>query len=250
MTEATREAKAQLDERRVARAVAIGLPIVTVTLAAATGVIASVATAILVLTAGALMGVVALFWASLRVLSGDAPLPPELEALDAPAHGVDALASRKKMLLRALKDLENERALGKLDAEDFAQVSETYRNELKEVLASIDATLAPYRDKADEAARAHLAAKGLVETAYRGNPPPADEGSDLDVGGVKVKIEKLAEALVEGAPVVEGTLDGEKVGVVVGVVKVVCGKCGTQNDDDAKFCKKCGGTLEAKSDAS
>lgn len=252
MTDAAREAKAQLDERRIARGVAIGLPLVTLTLAVAVGVITGVATAILVLAAGGLLGVVALLWASLRVLSGDASLPPEIEALDASAHGVDALASRKKMLLRALKDLENEKALGKLDEEDFAQVSETYRKELKDVLAQIDATLEPYRSKAEDVARAHLAQAGLVETAYRGNPPPeAEGGTTIKIGDkVEMKLTDLAEALVTGSPLAKATMDGETVGVVMGDVRVACPKCETSNEPDAKFCKSCGATLGASAESS
>ncbi|HSO31144.1 MAG TPA: hypothetical protein VLT33_01475, partial [Labilithrix sp.] len=131
---ALRDVKADLDERRIARGVAIGLPLVTVTVALAVGVIIGPAMAILILAAGMLLGVIALFWASLRVLSGDAALSPELEALDATAHAVDALASRKTMLVRALKDLDNERALGKLEADDHEQLSTTYRAELKEIM--------------------------------------------------------------------------------------------------------------------
>src|SRR4051794_18845606 len=85
-----RDLKAELDERRIARGVAIGLPVVTVTLALATGVMVGAPLAILVAASGVLLGVIALFWASLRILSGDAPLSPELEALDATAHAVDA----------------------------------------------------------------------------------------------------------------------------------------------------------------
>ena len=169
---AHRDVKAELDERRIARGVAIGLPLVTATLALATGVIAGPADrASWCWPSGVLLGVIALFWASLRILSGDAALSPELEALDATAHAVDALASRKKMLVRALKDLENERALGKLDDEDFEQLSHTYRGELKEVLTRIDASLEPHRPKAEDAARAYLAKAGLAEEGYRGTQP-------------------------------------------------------------------------------
>src|SRR5579885_2311431 len=114
--------KAQLDERRIARGVALGLPLATVVLAFAVGTMLGVSMAVLVLAAGVMLGAIALFWASIRVLSGDAALPPELEALDMTAHGVDALASRKKMLLLALKDLQGEHELGKLDDEDYEQI--------------------------------------------------------------------------------------------------------------------------------
>ena len=165
---AHRDVKAELDERRIARGVAIGLPLVTASLTLVTGVLLGPPIAILVLASGVLLGVIALFWASLRILSGDAALSPELEALDATAHAVDALASRKKMLVRALKDLDNERALGKLEDEDFEQLSYTYRGELKEVLTRIDATLEPHRPKAEDAARAYLAKAGLAEEGSRG----------------------------------------------------------------------------------
>jgi hypothetical protein len=223
--------KAPVDERKIARGVAVGLPIVTVTVALTVGVIANAATAILVLAAGALLGVIALFWASLRILSGDAPLPPEIEALDRTAHGVDALASRRKMLLRALKDLENERALGKLDAEDFEQVAETYRTDLKEVLRKIDASLEPFRDKAETLARAHLASVGLTETAYRGNAAPA-EGGEEPPAKAEGDAPAAAPPAETGAP-----------------ARVECAKCKASNEPDAKFCMGCGSALAADDSA-
>ncbi len=217
---AHRDVKAELDERRIARGVAIGLPLVTATLTLATGALLGPPIAILVLASGMLLGVIALFWASLRILSGDAALSPELEALDATAHAVDALASRKKMLVRALKDLENERALGKLEDEDFEQLSHTYRGELKEVLSRIDATLEPHRPRAEDAARAYLANAGLVGEGDRGArpeevpaPPDSGEGPEAAVS------EPEAPSRVE------------------------CTKCTTSNEVDATFCKKCGTSL-------
>src|SRR5688572_5754300 len=130
-----------LDERRVGRAVAFGIPLVTVVIAASLSVLMGLAMGILAPVAGGLLGVIALVWGSLRVLSGDARVSRELEALDHAAHGVDALASRKKMLLRAIKDLENEKAVGKIDEDDYTEVANTYRAELKEVLRRIDASL-------------------------------------------------------------------------------------------------------------
>ena len=99
-------------ERRLARAVAIGLPVATFLVFDVVALLFGLAPGILVLLGGSLLGVIAILWASLRVLSGDATLAPELEALAADAHAVDQLAVRKRMLLRAIKDLENERALG------------------------------------------------------------------------------------------------------------------------------------------
>lgn len=222
---AIRDVKAELDERRIARGVAIGLPVVTVTFALFAGVTVGAPMAILILTAGMLLGVIALFWASLRILSGDAPLSPELEALDATAHAVDALASRRKMLVRALKDLDNERALGKLDDEDYEQISTTYRNELKDVLRRIDASLEPHRPKAESAARAYLVKAGLAEDADRGAPAP-----------------KESEPVASDE---EGDEDADADTTDAADVRVQCHACATSNEPDATFCKKCGASLAA-----
>jgi hypothetical protein len=223
---AHRDVKAELDERRIAQGVAIGLPIVTVTLAAVMGVTIGAPMAILVLAAGVLLGVIGLFWASLRILSGDAPLSPELEALDASAHAVDALASRKKMLLRALKDLDNERALGKLEEEDHEQLTLAYRGELKDVLARIDESLAPHRSKAEDAARSYLAKAGLAEEGYRGTPPSAD----ASVEALDGEDDEDDEDDEDEQPVAKPT-------------RVACPTCATSNEVDASFCKKCGASL-------
>jgi hypothetical protein len=181
--------------------------------------------AILVFAAGLLLGVIALFWASLRVLSGDAALPPEIEALDATKHAASALATRKKMLLRAIKDLDVEHELGKLDDDDREQIGKMYRNELKDVMRQIDATLEPHRPKAEEAARSYLARVGLVDGGYRGITP---------------------EALVEKEVTSSDGSSGAEAPVATDT-RVPCAKCETKNESDAAFCKKCGASL-AKAD--
>lgn len=253
---AHRDVKAELDERRIARGVAIGLPLVTVTLAAITGVIVGAPMAILVLASGVLLGVIALFWASLRILSGDAALSPELEALDATAHAVDALATRKTMLLRALKDLDNERALGKLEDEDYEQLSHTYRGELKEVLARIDATLAPHRPKAEDAARAYLVKVGLAESSYRGTPAqravPTPTESESDVEDDEREEHDDDDDDDESEPEVANVKVAKNKPVAkkatTSSARTECAKCKTSNEVDASFCKKCGASL-AKNEA-
>jgi hypothetical protein len=231
---AVRDVKAELDERRIARGVAIGLPLVTVTVALAAGVMIGPAMAVLALAAGTLLGVIALLWASLRVLSGEAPLSPELEALDTTTHAVDALSSRKRMLVRALKDLDNERALGKLEDGDHEQLSATYRGELKEVMKRIDASLEPYRAKAEDAARAHLMKAGLVEGGYRGEPPP--EAPSLD--------EDDDDAVRENEPTErDAAPKNAKKKKKAEPPRMTCSACATSNEVDATFCKKCGASL-------
>ena len=237
-----RDVKAELDERRIARGVAIGLPLVTVTLTLVTGVTLGTPLAILVMASGMLLGVIALFWASLRILSGDAALSPELEALDATAHAVDALASRKKMLVRALKDLENERALGKLEEDDFDQLSHTYRGELKEVLTRIDASLEPHRPKAEDAARAYLAKAGLTEelkaSSKKAPEPPKSEPEEDDDDD-----DDDTSDAGESEPEIAAKAEKPSVKKAEAPTRVECTKCQTSNEVDASFCKKCGASL-------
>jgi hypothetical protein len=200
-----------LDERNLGRRVALGLPVVTIVGAIATGVVVGPATGVLVVAAGLLLGVIALLWSSLRILSGDVPLPPEIAALEAQTHGVDALASRKNMLLRALKDLEGERALGKLEEEDYEPLVAGYRTELKAVLKKMDEALAPHRERAEAAARAHLEKVGLLDARGQ-SAPTADRPAEK---------EALPKAVVSDP------------------ARIPCPKCGESNEAGAKFCKEC-----------
>ena len=104
----------------------------------AVGFAASVGSALLVLASGALLGTIALLWASVRTLSGDAPLPVDLEALAAQRRDVDALGEQKRRVLRALKDLEGERALGKIDEADYEAIATQYREEAKALMREMD----------------------------------------------------------------------------------------------------------------
>ena len=205
-----------VDEARIARLVAIGLPVATVATALVVGFMIGPATAILVLAAGVLLGVISIFWASIRILSGDAQLDPELESLDVDAGG-DPLVNRRKMLLRALKDVETERGLGKIAPEDYEQIVATYRGQLKVVLRHIDEALAPHRAQAEELAREHLLQAG-VATPMTAEAPSAEPS--------KAKKKKAATATTAAED-----------------PRLACPSCGASNEKDAKFCKECAASL-------
>lgn len=213
--EAPAEDEAAIAERKLARAVALGLPAATIAGFLGVTAVFGLAPGILVLVGGTLVGVIAIFWASLRVLAGDAPLPPEVEALDAGAHAVDQLAVRKRMLLRALKDLDNEKALGKLEEEDHEALASTYRAELRDVLRRMDETLAPYRKNAEELAAKYLAKHGVA---------PASPRVTADA-----EVAKPGDEAAETSSTMES--------------RAACGACGASNEPDARFCKKCGKPL-------
>jgi hypothetical protein len=209
---AQERAKADATERALARATAVGLPAATVLGAFVVGFLFGVAPAILVLAAGALVSVIGLLWASLRTLGGDAPLPEGLVDATMKRALVTDRAERKRRVLRALKDLELEHSIGKIDDEDYADISARYREQARAILKEQDVEIEPLRAKAEALARAHLSKTGLSDE------PATDE----------------APAAMAAAP-----------------TRVACPKCATSNEPDAAFCKKCGTRLGPEtSDAS
>jgi hypothetical protein len=148
-------------ERAFGRSLALGLPLISVVSAVAVGAMASVGSALLVLAAGTLLGAIAFLWASVRTLSGDAPLPVGFETLTSRGHGVDALAEEKHRLLRALKDLESEHEIGKIDDADYHELSARYREEAKSVIREMDVEVAPFREQAEQLAREYLKKRGM-----------------------------------------------------------------------------------------
>jgi len=199
-------------ERSLGGWVAVGLPALCAAGAIVAGAVATVGSALLVLASGALLGTIALLWASLRTLSGDAPLPRGVDSLAA-ARATSELAEEKRRVLRALKDLESERAIGKIDGADYRALVARYRDEAKSLMREMDLEISPFRAKAESLAREHLEREGLTATA---------------------------EALPPGE--VSGPADG----------RLACGACDASNEPDAVFCKQCGvgmGTAKEKRDA-
>ena len=93
-------------------------------------------------------------------MSGDAPLPADLEALAAQHRDVDALGEQKRRVLRALKDLEGEHALGKIDDADYEVIAMRYREEAKALMREMDRKVAPGRATRPSASRASTCCAG------------------------------------------------------------------------------------------
>ncbi len=191
-------------ERALGRGIAVGLPVVSVLGAVTLGVVASAGSGMLVLAGGALLGAIGLLWASVRTLSGDAPLAAGFDTM-AEASKVDLLLEEKRRLLRGLKDLENEHELGKIEGADYQILLARYREEAKAIMRELDGRVAPYREDAERLARDYLQKRGLATaSAYESAP----------TGGVP------------------------------SVFRIACAQCGISNDGDAAFCKKCGKSLK------
>jgi hypothetical protein len=122
------------------------------------GYLVGVQVAFLALAAGVLTLVIALMWSSVQSLTGGASIGFE-EALGMGAPS--KVEEEKRSVLRALKDLEYERGVGKISPEDYAELSAKYRAEAKRLIQSVDDALGPARTEVERAIEKRLERSGL-----------------------------------------------------------------------------------------
>jgi len=247
--------------------------VVYVALGVAANLVGGPGVLILLLAGGALVAVIAVFWASIRTLFGETPLSgADAYALGAPR----AEEEQKQAVLRALKDLEFERSVGKISEEDYQVLVARYRAEAKRLLRLLDADAQPRRQQVEALVTDHLRKEGLLDpaqgTPYQGRDEEAShqgeaaEGAKVSEGSAEAPAEEARETAPKpqkkkrksgaaakakdepaakpkdelAALVEEGEGEGEGEGEKPAVKEQVCSECGTINDSDAVFCKKCG----------
>ncbi|HYN89036.1 MAG TPA: zinc ribbon domain-containing protein [Ardenticatenaceae bacterium] len=140
-----------------------------------------------------------------------APLAaPDAEAFREPLsdRAREALAREKALALRSLKELEFDQAMGKLSPRDFEEMSGRLRARALSLMRQLDEGGSGYRAVIERELQARMA--GQTAAAVLGRPA-APAMADGDV--VEPVEERLAPA---------------------------CPGCGTVNDQDAAFCKRCG----------
>jgi hypothetical protein len=135
------------------------------------------------------------FYRMLSPLVSDAP-PAASEPLSERARAV--LEREKALALRALKDLEFDRSMGRMSQADFDEMSARLRGRALSLMKQLEEDGTGYRSIIERELSARVAARHLERTAPAAQPQ---------------------------AP---ATAD-----------KSLCG-CGTRNDPDAAFCKRCG----------
>jgi len=193
-----------MDPERLASVLSAWIAPALVATAVIVGAAVGLGPALLVLAGSVLVGVVALLWTSLGRLTGDASLTIE-EALGFAAPSPEE--ERKQSIVRALKDLEYERSVGKISDQDYHQLSARYRAEAKALLKSIDEANAPRWEQAEALLAERLKREGLASAS---------------------------------APSVRGRPAASK---PPPAARTACAACATENDEDARFCKRCGASM-------
>jgi ribosomal protein L40E len=241
MTEIDERARAEDLERSLAGKVSWALPAATVVTSVGVGIAYGVGPAILVLAAGALVGVIGLLWASLRTLGGDAPLAEGLVAAASGRESLSHVGARKRRVLRALKDLELEHSVGKIDDEDYAEISGRYRDQAKAILREMDVEIEPLRSKAEALAVAHLKKVGLAKGKRAAKAPASPVVTEETAPASSLRL-ACARCETSNEPDAEFC---KKCGARL--ARISCPSCSTSNEPDATFCKKCGTSLSGES---
>jgi len=150
-------------------------PLAVVAAAVLFGNIFGLGLGLLIIGGGVLFGSIWLIWSSLQGLGSDAPITLE-EALSLGAPSAEE--EQKRAVLRALKDLESERAVGKISDEDYASLAEHYRSEAKRLLRAVDRDSGPGRERAERLLAERLAAaNGKAPAARKRSKAAAGDGA-------------------------------------------------------------------------
>jgi hypothetical protein len=174
-------------------------PLAVVVAAVLFGNIFGLGLGLLIIGGGVLFGSIWLIWSSLQGLGSDAPITLE-EALSLGAPSAEE--EQKRAVLRALKDLEYERAVGKISDEDYASLAEHYRSEAKRLLRAVDADSGPGRERAERLLAERLAAANGKAPAARKRSKAA-AGDDAPIAESAASAETAADPDGDADPDVE-----------------------------------------------
>ena len=126
-----------------------------------------------------------------------------------------ALEREKTLVLRSIKELEFDRAMGKVSEKDFADMGARLRARATRLMRQLDAG-AGYRNEIEKEITKRI---GEAPAGSKEQDPAYDaQGQSLDGVG-RVLLSRPAG---------------------------MCASCGTSNDTDARFCKHCGAALGAR----
>lgn len=181
----------------------------------------------LALSGTAMVAALVALWNSVRGAFGGSPGVLVETARDLPDHA--QLVEEKHSLLRAIKDLEYERAVGKIGDADFERLDTAYRARAKQVLAQLDRDVKPLYEEAERliAARRAGAATGSEPAATQtarpkvrkgakvSTPPSAPAPSSAEAEASEAEASEAAEAGSEAeGPSMDDVLAGVRDGSI------------------------------------
>ena len=196
-------------------------PLVTLLAAITAGTLYGVQLAVLTLAAAALLLVIWLLWSSVQALAGESELTFE-EAFSLGARSAEE--EQKRAVLRALKDLEYERSVGKISEEDYQEYAARYRAEAKRLIQGLEEHLSEGRKQVE----AELARR-LSKRPSKAKAESAEAEASEKNGSEEDRPSSPESAESEPKPSPPATRD--------------CPACQVKNELDARFCKACGKSM-------
>jgi hypothetical protein len=129
-----------------------------------------------------------------------------------------ALEREKALVMRSIKELEFDRAMGKLSPKDFDEMAGRLRTRAIMLMKQLDEGGSAYREIIERELTARLGGAKAVATTGEAR---------TEVGEAQASVDE-AQASPYTSAAAAGT----------------CASCGTSNDEDAAFCKRCGTKLQ------
>lgn len=147
-----------------------------------------------------------------------------------------AVEREKALVLRSIKELEFDQAMGKLSPKDFDEMAGRLRARAITLMKQVDEGATGYRELIERELTARLAARaGTVASTVEGTV-----GRSLQT---PVHEDTVGRGLQ--TPVHDMTDPAVAVGEPPAAAADACASCRTVNDPDAAFCKRCGTRLAA-----
>ncbi len=155
----------------------------------------------------------------------------------------EGLENEKALVLRSIKELEFDRAMGKIAAADFDEMVTLLRARAIGLLAQLDADGGDgYRDLIEREVRARLASEQVARAVPAPRADPPEDQSEDQSENVDPMDDHVDH--VDHVDQPEHVDQSDPTATVTAPAATACSVCDTSNDADARFCKQCGHPLE------
>jgi hypothetical protein len=142
-----------------------------------------------------------------------------------------ALEREKALVLRSIKELEFDRAMGKVSPRDFDEMSGRLRARAMMLIRQADEGGAGYRELIEKELSARMAARPRAGGVEQPSPRAEERTSVPSIPDIETD---------------EGSTTHASAGMNAREARD-CAECGSGNDRDAAFCKRCGTRLDTVS---
>ena len=190
-----------------------------------------------VIFGAAAIGVAA--WRMFSPLAGDdAPAGPQIFGGRTRA----ALEREKSLVLRSIKDLEFDHAMGKVSDKDFAEMGARLRGRAAGLLRQLDAG-SGYREAIQMELDKRIGKRSPAARTLPAAPKPGEGGSGPREDPTTPRTVSAPREEPKPAPTSPQASSGQVAVLPTQGEKPaakICLSCCTQNDPDARFCKGCG----------